>query len=106
MEPAFGGCRCNQTPVTPRAATFTSPTNYLARVRSIWFSLRLSFPTLSTGGTSRTLLVGCFAWPALRGWLDKRGTGMSDRGAELPGLDQRIDDLRAVMDAAAMDQAA
>ena len=38
--------------------------------------------------------------------LDKRGTGMSDRGAELPGLDQRIDDLRAVMDAAAMDQAA
>ena len=38
--------------------------------------------------------------------LDKRGTGMSDRVAELPGLDQRIDDLRAVMDAAGMDQAA
>lgn len=38
--------------------------------------------------------------------LDKRGTGMSDRGADLPGLDQRIDDLRAVMDAAAMDKAA
>jgi pimeloyl-ACP methyl ester carboxylesterase len=38
--------------------------------------------------------------------LDKRGTGMSDRVAELPGLDQRIDDLRAVMDAADMDQAA
>ena len=37
--------------------------------------------------------------------LDKRGTGMSDRVAELPGLDQRIDDLRAVMDAANMDQA-
>jgi hypothetical protein len=26
------------------------------------------FVSLSTGGTSRTLLVGCFAWPALRGW--------------------------------------
>ena len=38
--------------------------------------------------------------------LDKRGTGMSDKRAELPGLDQRIDDLRAVMDAAAMDKAA
>jgi pimeloyl-ACP methyl ester carboxylesterase len=38
--------------------------------------------------------------------FDKRGTGMSDRIAELPGLDQRMDDLRAVMDAAGMDQAA
>src|SRR5438445_1422707 len=38
--------------------------------------------------------------------FDKRGTGMSDRGAELPGLDQRMDDLRAVMDAAGMEQAA
>jgi pimeloyl-ACP methyl ester carboxylesterase/class 3 adenylate cyclase len=38
--------------------------------------------------------------------FDKRGTGMSDRVAELPGLDQRMDDLRAVMDAAGMDQAA
>ena len=38
--------------------------------------------------------------------FDKRGTGMSDRVAELPGLDQRMDDLRAVMDAADMEQAA
>jgi class 3 adenylate cyclase len=38
--------------------------------------------------------------------FDKRGTGMSDRGAELLGLDQRMDDLRAVMDAAGMEQAA
>ena len=38
--------------------------------------------------------------------FDKRGTGMSDRVAELPGLDERIDDLRAAMDAAGMDQAA
>jgi pimeloyl-ACP methyl ester carboxylesterase len=52
--------------------------------------------------------------PAVARWLlrlasfarvavfDKRGTGMSDRVAELPGLDQRMDDLRAVMDAANM----
>jgi pimeloyl-ACP methyl ester carboxylesterase len=38
--------------------------------------------------------------------FDKRGTGMSDRVAEMPGLDQRIDDLRAVMDAAGMERAA
>ena len=38
--------------------------------------------------------------------FDKRGTGMSDRVAELPGLEQRMDDLRVVMDAAGMEQAA
>lgn len=38
--------------------------------------------------------------------FDKRGTGMSDRVTEMPGLDQRMDDLRAVMDAVAMEQAA
>jgi pimeloyl-ACP methyl ester carboxylesterase len=38
--------------------------------------------------------------------FDKRGTGMSDRVTELPGLEQRMDDLRAVMDAADMEQAA
>src|SRR5689334_22114601 len=38
--------------------------------------------------------------------FDKRGTGMSDRVGHLPGLDQRMDDLRAVMDAAGMSQAA
>ncbi len=38
--------------------------------------------------------------------FDKRGTGMSDRVAELPGLDHRMDDLRAVMDAVGMQRAA
>jgi pimeloyl-ACP methyl ester carboxylesterase len=40
--------------------------------------------------------------------FDKRGTGLSDRVAvnELPTLEQRMDDLRAVMDAAASQQAA
>ena len=59
-----------------------------------------------------------WTFPDLERWLlrlasfarvvmfDKRGTGMSDRVGELPGLDQRIDDLRAVMDAAGMEQAA
>jgi class 3 adenylate cyclase len=39
--------------------------------------------------------------------LDKRGTGLSDRVAvnELPTLEQRMDDLRAVMDAAGSEKA-
>ena len=28
--------------------------------------------------------------------FDKRGTGLSDRVADFPGLDQRMDDLRAL----------
>jgi class 3 adenylate cyclase len=49
------------------------------------------------------LRLGSYARVAM---FDKRGTGMSDRVNELPGLEQRIDDLRAVMDAAGMEQAA
>ncbi len=32
--------------------------------------------------------------------FDKRGTGLSDRVSELPTLEQRMDDVRAVLDAA------
>ena len=38
--------------------------------------------------------------------LDRRGTGLSDRVNELPTLEQRMDDVRAVMDAAGVEQAA
>jgi class 3 adenylate cyclase/DNA-binding SARP family transcriptional activator/pimeloyl-ACP methyl ester carboxylesterase len=38
--------------------------------------------------------------------FDKRGTGLSDRGAELPTLEERMDDVRAVMDAAECERAA
>src|SRR5262249_54680214 len=31
--------------------------------------------------------------------FDKRGTGLSDRGVGIPHLDERIDDMRAVLDA-------
>lgn len=47
--------------------------------------------------------LGTYAKVAI---FDKRGTGMSDRVADLPGFDERMDDLRAVMDAAGMEQAA
>jgi class 3 adenylate cyclase len=39
-------------------------------------------------------------------FLDKRGTGMSDRVAGVPALEERSDDIRAVMDAAGSRRAA
>ena len=38
--------------------------------------------------------------------LDRRGTGLSDRVANLPTLEQRMDDVRAVMDAVGSERAA
>lgn len=38
--------------------------------------------------------------------FDKRGTGMSDRTDNMPGMDERVDDLRAVMDALHIERAA
>ncbi len=38
--------------------------------------------------------------------FDKRGTGLSDRVARLPTMDERMEDVRAVMDAAGMESAA
>ncbi len=38
--------------------------------------------------------------------FDKRGTGLSDRSVGVPDLEARMDDVRAVMDAAASDRAA
>jgi len=39
-------------------------------------------------------------------WFDKRGTGLSDRVAGLPTLEQRMDDVRAVMDTVGLQRAA
>jgi len=38
--------------------------------------------------------------------FDKRGTGLSDRTERIPTLEERMDDVRAVMDAAGSEQAA
>ncbi|MDJ0952965.1 MAG: alpha/beta fold hydrolase [Acidimicrobiia bacterium] len=37
--------------------------------------------------------------------FDKRSTGASDRRSHVPGIDERVDDLRAVMDHAGVDRA-
>jgi TolB-like protein/pimeloyl-ACP methyl ester carboxylesterase/tetratricopeptide (TPR) repeat protein len=46
--------------------------------------------------------LGCFARTAI---FDKRGTGLSDRDSGTPTYEQRMDDIRAVMDAASFDKA-
>ncbi len=46
--------------------------------------------------------LGSFARVVL---FDKRGTGLSDRTNELPDLDQRMDDVRTVMDAVGLERA-
>jgi pimeloyl-ACP methyl ester carboxylesterase/DNA-binding SARP family transcriptional activator len=55
-------------------------------------------------------------WPAIRRMFegfasfcrfvafDKRGTGMSNRGLDIPRLDERVDELSAVLDHAAIDR--
>ncbi len=47
--------------------------------------------------------LGSFARVA---WFDKRGTGLSDRVPELPTLEQRMDDILAVMDTVGFERAA
>ena len=37
--------------------------------------------------------------------FDKRGTGMSDRSLDIPGIDERVDELTAVMDDAGIEHA-
>lgn len=37
--------------------------------------------------------------------FDKRGTGLSDQVSELPGMDERLDDVSAVMDAVGIERA-
>ena len=49
------------------------------------------------------LRLGTFARVIM---FDKRGTGLSDPDSEMPSLDMRMDDVRAVMDAAASKSAA
>ena len=55
----------------------------------------------------RCRLASSIAWPLSRLIrFDKRGTGLSDRVVEMPTLEQRMDDVRVVMDAVGSERAA
>ena len=95
---------------TPEVATSTSRTKWSATARSRWCSFRAGFRISSGPGKSRRLPASCVAWRRFLGLImfDKRGTGLSDRVAvdDLPTMEQRMDDVRAVMDAAGVERAA
>jgi class 3 adenylate cyclase/esterase/lipase len=67
---------------------------FVSHLENIWDQPDLARWLLRLGRFARVIM------------FDKRGTGLSDRVGELPSFDQRMDDLRAVMDAAGIERAA
>ena len=61
----------------------------------VWWDSQVSSSWLQRMGEYARVLV-----------FDKRGTGLSDRSDTVPGLDERMDDIRAVMDHAGCQSAA
>jgi pimeloyl-ACP methyl ester carboxylesterase len=66
---------------------------FVSHIENSWDEPRLARWLNRLGGFSRVIL------------FDKRGTGLSDRVAHLPHMDERMDDLRAVMDAVGIERA-
>ncbi|MGH7263225.1 MAG: alpha/beta fold hydrolase, partial [Candidatus Rokuibacteriota bacterium] len=67
---------------------------FVSHLEATWQSPELSAFLQRLGSFSRLIL------------FDKRGTGLSDPLSGSPGLDERMDDLRAVIDAVGTDRAA
>jgi pimeloyl-ACP methyl ester carboxylesterase len=66
---------------------------FVSHIDNYWDSPELSRWLEQLGAVARVAM------------FDKRGTGLSDRVNSLPGMDERMDDLRAVMDAVGFDTA-
>jgi pimeloyl-ACP methyl ester carboxylesterase len=66
---------------------------FVSHLENSWDEPRLARWLNKLGGFCRVI---CF---------DKRGTGLSDRVAHLPHMDERMDDLSAVMDAVGIERA-
>jgi len=66
---------------------------FVSHIEMLWDSEYVRAARLGIAEFSRLIL------------FDKRGTGMSDRPAGIPTLEERIDDIRAVMDAAQSERA-
>ena len=91
----------------PRTAP-TSPTRCTARGRRTSSSSRVSSRTPSWSGKSRRSRASCARLASFSRLVtyDKRGQGLSDRPGRPPTLEESMDDLRAVMDAADCERAA
>ena len=66
---------------------------FVSHIENYWDEPRLARWLGKLGSFCRVIL------------FDKRGTGLSDRVANLPSMDERMDDVRAVMDAAGVARA-
>jgi len=107
--------------VAPVAAGAAAPPAPAARFRPRFVQsgdVHIAYHTLGEGALDLVIVTGWvfpmrafFDHPELEAWMrelaalgrvilfDKRGTGLSDRVKALPTLEQRVDDLRAVLDA-------
>jgi pimeloyl-ACP methyl ester carboxylesterase/class 3 adenylate cyclase len=66
---------------------------FVSHIENYWDEPRFARWLSKLGGFCRVVL------------FDKRGTGLSDRVANLPAMDERMDDVRAVMDAVKIERA-
>ncbi len=66
---------------------------FVSHIENYWSQPDLARWLLRLGSFSRVIM------------FDKRGTGLSDRVSELPDMDHRMDDVRAVMDAVGTERA-
>jgi pimeloyl-ACP methyl ester carboxylesterase len=67
---------------------------FISHIENYWDEPRFAEWLRRLGSFSRVIL------------FDKQGTGLSDRASKLPGMDERMDDVSAVMDAVGIEQAA
>jgi pimeloyl-ACP methyl ester carboxylesterase len=67
---------------------------FVSQIENYWDQPDLARWLLRLGSFARVIM------------FDKRGTGLSDPVSEVPSLDLRMDDVRAVMDAAGIERAA
>jgi len=67
---------------------------FISHIENYWDEPRLAQWLRKLGSFSRVIL------------FDKQGTGLSDRSSKAPVMDERMDDVRAVMDAVGIEKAA
>ena len=67
---------------------------FISHIENYWDEPNLARWLRKFGSFSRVIL------------FDKQGTGLSDRSSKAPGMDERMDDVSAVMDAEGIEQAA
>src|SRR4029079_11026017 len=67
---------------------------WISNIEMLWENPRMANSLERLGAFARVIV------------LDKRGTGLSDRVAGYPTIEERMDDVRAVMDAAGCERAA